>query len=62
MDGVKYISTPRLQRGGGGAAIVCNTEKFSITKLPVNIPEKLEVIWALAKPKNGKAHFKSLLL
>ena len=39
MKGMKYISTPRPGvRRGGGAAIVVNTEQFSISKLNVLIP------------------------
>ena len=44
MEGLKYISTPRTTKRGGGAAIVVNTEKFSLEKLEVNIPHKLEVV------------------
>ena len=53
LKGMKYISTPRPgARRGGGAAIVVNTEKFSISKLNVAIPQCLEVVWGLMKPVN----------
>ena len=51
LKGMKYISTPRPGvRRGGGAAIVVNTEQFSISKLNVQIPSCLEIVWGLAKP------------
>ena len=51
LRGLQYISTPRPgNRRGGGAAIVVNTEKFSLSKLNVQIPKCLEVVWGLIKP------------
>ena len=44
MDGLKYISTPRTYKRGGGAAIVVNLEHFSLEKLDVVIPNKLEIV------------------
>ena len=51
MSGVKYISTPRpgAQRGGG-AAIAVRSEKFTISKLNIQIPKSVEVVWGLLKP------------
>ena len=52
MDGLKYISTPRVStKRGGGAAIVVNLKRFSLEKLDVQIPYQLEVVWGLLKPK-----------
>ena len=51
MEGLKYISTPRATKKGGGAAIIVNTEHFSLDKIEVIIPYKLEVIWGLMRPK-----------
>ena len=51
MKGFKYISTPRPgTRRGGGAAIVVNTEFYSISKLNVLIPGNLEIVWGLLRP------------
>ena len=51
MKGLKYISTPRPgARRGGGAAIVVNTELFSISKLNISQPNCLEIVWGLLKP------------
>ena len=51
IRGLKYISTPRSgNRRGGGAAIVVDTTKFSVTKLNISIPNNLEIVWALVKP------------
>ena len=51
MKGIKYISTPRpgAQRGGG-AAIAVRLDRFLLTKLNINIPKSLEVVWGLLKP------------
>ena len=50
LDGLKYISTPRSQKRGGGAAIVVNLAEFSLEKIDVLIPDKLEVVWGLVRP------------
>ena len=51
MKGLKYISTPRPgNRRGGGAALVANTEHFSISKLNIAIPNNLEIVWGLLRP------------
>ena len=47
LKGMKYISTPRPgARRGGGAAIVVNTERFSISKLNVPIKSVLRLYGA----------------
>ena len=52
-NGIKYVSTPRPgARRGGGTALACSSEKFSLTKLNVPIPRPLEACFALLKPKN----------
>ena len=53
MDGLKYISTRRTTKRGGGAAIVVNLRKFSVEKIPVIIPNNLEVVWGLMRPKTS---------
>ena len=51
MEGLAYISTPRPgNRRGGGAAIVVNTDKYSVSKLNISIPNNLEIVWGLVKP------------
>ena len=63
MDGLKYFSTMRPKgKRGGGAAIIANQEKFQVEKLDIHIPHKLEIIWALAKPKAESAQFKHIIL
>jgi hypothetical protein len=48
---MKYVSTPRPgNRRGGGAAIVVNTDKYSVSKLNVSIPNNLEIVWGLIRP------------
>ena len=51
LDGLKYISTPRPSKRGGGAAIVANLAQFSLEKMDILIPDKLEVVWGLVKPR-----------
>ena len=51
IEGLKYISTARMTKRGGGAAIVVNLEKFTLEKIEVGNPDKLEVVWGLIRPK-----------
>ena len=62
LDGLKYISTPRTQKRGGGAAIVVNTEKFSLEKIDVSIPHNLEVVWGLIRPKKITANIREIII
>ena len=52
LKDTKYFSTarPGLKRGGG-AAIATRGNKFNISKLNIDIPKPLEVVWGLLKPK-----------
>ena len=52
LKGILYISTPRPgSKRGGGVAITADPSKFSLTKLNISIPHKLEVSWGLLKPR-----------
>ena len=52
MHGIEYISCPRPnKKRGGGVAILVNTKRFSITKINILVPSKLEVVWGLLRPK-----------
>ena len=63
IDGLEYFSTNRPRgRRGGGAAIVVNRETFHAEKLDVHIPNHIEVIWVLARPKAASAKFKKIIL
>ena len=53
MKGLKYISTSTPRPGakrGGGAALVVNTDTFSVSKLNISIPHNLEIVWGLLRP------------
>ena len=50
LHGLKYISTPRMHKRGGGAAIVANLEKFTLEKLPIET-SNLEIVWGILRPK-----------
>ena len=54
LDGLKYLSTPRTTKRGEGAAIVVNLQKFSVEKIKVSIPNNLEVVWGLVRPKETR--------
>ena len=63
IDGLKYFSTTRPRgKRGGGAAIIVNTERFTVEKLDIQIPHHLEIVWALAKPRAEGAQFKRIVL
>ena len=44
MEGIEYISTSRSKRCGGGAANAVRRENYSLNKLNVFIPSKVEVV------------------
>ena len=51
-DGLKFISCPRpSNKRGGGCAVIVDTKKFTVEKLQVLVPHKLEVVWCLVRPK-----------
>ena len=66
LNGLKYISTTRSPNAKGvcygGSAIVVNQEKFSVEKLNIHVPNNLEVIWGLLRPKNPSAKFKRMII
>ena len=66
LYGLKYISTSRKPNSKGisygGAAILVNLEKFSCDKIPIHIPQNLEVVWGLLRPKNPGAKFKKIIV
>ena len=63
LKGLKYISTPRPgTRRGGGAALVVNTENFSISKLNISIPNNLEIVWGLVKPYEVKVKISKIIV
>ena len=62
LDGLKYISTPRTTKRGGGAAIVVNIEHFSLEKIQVVIPHNLEVVWGLLRPKKTTSKIREMII
>ena len=66
IHGIQYISTPRPNRRGGGAAITLISESpFLLTKLDIPVEsggQSLEVCWGLLKPKNPTGHIKCLIV
>ena len=65
LDGLQYISNPRPKnskgKSYGGVAIVVDQSKFTCDKLNVSIPNNLEVLWALVKPRNQSTKFKRII-
>ena len=54
LHGLQYISCPRPnKKRGGGAGIIVNTRRFSITKLNILVPSKLEVVWGLLRSNSS---------
>ena len=66
LHGIQYVSTPRLNRRGGGAAITLIVDSpFVLTKLDNNTmagEQSLEVCWGLLKPKSPTGHIKTLIV
>ena len=53
IEGLKYISTPRMTKRGGGAAIIVSQKHSTLEKLEIGNPDKLEVVWGLVRPQVG---------
>ena len=52
MKEIQYFSTARPgAKRGGGAAIIVRSDRFHVTKLNIEIPKPLEVVWGLLRPK-----------
>ena len=63
MHQISYISTPRKgQKRGGGAAIAWKNEEIVVKKLNIQIPKKLEVVWAVTKLRKAVADIKQIVL
>ena len=62
MEGLKYISTPRLTKRGGGAAIVVSLEKYTLEKLQVMNPDRVEAVFGLLRPKKGTAKIRETII
>ena len=64
-DGLKYISTARKANARGisygGAALIVDLEKYSCEKLNVSVPQNIEAVWGLLKPRAGSAQFKKII-
>ena len=58
INGLQYLSNPRPKnargRSYGGVALIVNQKKISCEKLNIPIPNGLEVIWGLVRPKNSQ--------
>jgi hypothetical protein len=64
--GIQYISTPRPNRRGGGAAItLIRDSPFVLSKLDISVMSgatPLEVCWGHLKPKSPTGHIKSIIV
>ena len=52
MEGIRYISTARPNRRGGGCAITCDNTLFHLSEIKLENPDNLEVTFATLRPKN----------
>ena len=62
IEGIQYISNPRPDRRGGGAAITLLSGDLTLTRLDVILPKNLEVVWGLVRPKEPTTDFKGIIL
>jgi hypothetical protein len=52
MKDTKYFSTARPgTKRGGGAAVTARGNRFYVSKLNIESPKPLEIVWALLRPK-----------
>ena len=52
MKDLFYFSTARPgSKRGGGAAIAAKSDRYHVSKLNINIPKPLEVVWGMLRPK-----------
>ena len=61
LDGIKYISTPRPGKRGGGAALAVRLENYTISKLNIAIPRPVEVVWGLLRPNIPNMKIKTII-
>ena len=54
--------TPRITKRGGGAAIVVNLKKFSLEKVEVLNPDKVEAVYGLMRPKKITSTIKEIII
>ena len=66
VHGIQYISTPRPNRRGGGAAITLISDSpFVLTKLDISVlsgDHSLEVCWGLLRPRTPTGHIKCIIV
>ena len=63
LKGIKYFSTPRPgTKRGGGAAFTAREDKFTVSKLNIDIPKPLEVVWGLLKPKENLGEISKIII
>ena len=63
ISGLKYISTPRSgSKRGGGAALVADTRVFSLSKLNIQIPKRLEICWGLLRLKEYSGIIRKIIV
>ena len=66
LDGLKYLSCGSRPSGkrGGGVAILVDSTKLNIEKLQIHVPNNLEVLWTIVRPKelNQGSKFKEYIV
>ena len=51
-ENIHYISTPRtVGMRGGGAALACREDNFTLSKCNVTIPAGVECVWGIVRPR-----------
>ena len=59
LEGLEFISCPRpSNKRGGGCAVIVNRRNFTVEKLTVDVPHKLEVVWCLVRPREISSQMK----
>ena len=61
LDGIDIVYSTRSEKKGGGVAIMCKKETYSMKKANIEIPKGIEILWIVASSKMPKCDFKILV-
>ena len=54
MEGLGSCCLNKKVKRGGGVAIIYDTESIDMSEVDIVVPNNLEIIWRLGRPKKGQ--------